>query len=126
MESVWKNGRLSSFPFLKSSIPIHFGIFHTEISVPFHSIPCPRCRFYIIIIIIVTFYPNGCCKFENPEAPDFEKIASASSSFSTLLLPLPAPFQHFRFQTLSSKCFRFHKKLTASASTSLVIMLATE
>ena len=42
------------------------------------------------------------------------------------LLPLPAPFQrfrfrvHFRFQPLSSKCFRFHKKLTASASTSLV------
>ena len=38
------------------------------------------------------------------------------------LLPLPAPFQHFRFgvcfcfQRLSSKCFHFHKKLTASAS----------
>ena len=38
------------------------------------------------------------------------------------LLPLPAPFQHFRFrvrfrfQPLSSKCFRFHKKLTASTS----------
>ena len=32
------------------------------------------------------------------------------------LLPLLAPFQHFRFrfQPLSSKCFRFHKKLTAS------------
>ena len=39
------------------------------------------------------------------------------------LLPLPAPFQHFRFrfQSLSSKCFRLHKKLTAStASRSLV------
>ena len=41
------------------------------------------------------------------------------------LLSLPAPFQHFRFrvcfsfQPLSSKCFRFHKKLTSSASTSL-------
>ena len=38
------------------------------------------------------------------------------------LLPLPAPFQHFRFrvrfcfQPLLSKCFRFHKKLTASTS----------
>ena len=38
------------------------------------------------------------------------------------LLPLPAPFQHFRFrvrfrfQPLSSKCFRFHKKLTASTA----------
>ena len=40
----------------------------------------------------------------------------------TKLLPPPAPFQHcrfrvrFRFQSLSSKRFRFHKKLTASAS----------
>ena len=34
------------------------------------------------------------------------------------LLPLSAPFQHFRFlfQPLSSKCFRFHKKLTASTA----------
>ena len=48
-----------------------------------NSIPCPGCRFYIIIII-VTFYPSGCCQVENPEAPDFEKIASASGSFSTL------------------------------------------
>ena len=34
-------------------------------------------------IIIVTFYPNGCSQFENSEAPDFEKIAYASNSFST-------------------------------------------
>ena len=38
------------------------------------------------------------------------------------LLPLPAAFQHirlrvrFRFQPLSSKCFRFHKNLTAFAA----------
>ena len=38
------------------------------------------------------------------------------------LLPPPASFQHFRFrvcfrfQPLSSKCFRFHKNLTASTS----------
>ena len=33
------------------------------------------------------------------------------------LLPLPAPFQHFRFpfQLLSSKRFRFFEKLTASS-----------
>ena len=86
-------------------------IFHSiqAYSIPkflFHSIPCPVCRFYIIIII-VTFYPNDCSQFENPEAPDFEKI-----------LPLPAPFQRFRFriQPLSSKCFRFHKKLIASTA----------
>ena len=40
---VWNwYGRLSSIPFLKSSIPFHSilasSIFHTEISVPFHSI----------------------------------------------------------------------------------------
>ena len=44
------------------------------------------------------------------------------------LLPLPAPFQNFRirvrfrFQPVSSKCFPFHKKLTASAYTSLLSM----
>jgi len=41
------------------------------------------------------------------------------------LLPLPAPYKVsrfricFRFQLLSSKCFRFRKNLTASAFTSL-------
>ena len=43
------------------------------------------------VIIISTFYPNG-CQFENPKMSDFEKIASASSSFSTLSLPLPTSF----------------------------------
>ena len=47
---------------------------------------CPALR----MIIIVTVYPNGCSQFENPEAPNFEQIASASSSFSTL--PLPTSF----------------------------------
>ena len=73
---------------------------HLPYSIPkfpfhsiFHSIPCPGCRFCIIIIIIITFHPNGCSQVENPEAPDFEKIASASGSFSTLSLPssLPLP-----------------------------------
>ena len=44
------------------------------------------------------------------------------------LLPLPAPDRisrfrvRFFFQSFSSKCFRFHKNLTASASTSLLSM----
>ena len=46
----------------------------------------------------------------------FEKIASASSSFQHFRFRV-----RFRFQPLSSKRFRFHKKLTASASTSLLI-----
>ena len=111
MKLVWKYGRLSSISFLKSSIPF----WHRPYSIPkfpFHSITCPGCRFYIIIII-VTFYPDGCSQVENPEAPDLKK-----------LLPLSAPFQHFRFrvcfrfQPLSSKCFRFHKKVTASTASS--------
>ena len=112
MDLVWKYGRLSSIPFLKSSI--HFILASSISKFPFHSIfhfiPSPCCRFYIIIII-VTFYLNGCSRFENPEAPDFEKFASASSSFSALSLP-----NRFRFQPLLSKCFRFHKKLTASTA----------
>ena len=116
MKLVWKYGKLSSISFLKSSILFHSGIFHTEIFVIFYPIPCPGYRFYIIIII-VTFYSNDCSQVENPEAPDFEKIASASHSFSTLslssslpfptsfikVLPLPLPqknnrFHRFRFQ----------------------------
>ena len=44
-------------------------------------------------IIIVTFYPNGCSQFENPQAPDFEKTASAFSYFSTLSLPILIAFK---------------------------------
>ena len=43
--------------------------------------------------IIVTFYPNGCSQFENPQAPDFEKTASAFSYFSTLSLPILIAFK---------------------------------
>ena len=103
------------FPYSIPNFRIH--IFH--ISVPFHSLPWLSILQYIVIII-VTFYPNGCSQVENPEAPDFEKM-----------LPLPAPFQdfrfrvRFRFQPLSSKCFRFHKKFTAStASASAFTSLA--
>ena len=42
MELAWKYGRLSSIPFLKSSIPFHSGIFHIPYQnfrpIPFHSI----------------------------------------------------------------------------------------
>ena len=52
MELVWKYGRLSSIPFLKSSIPFHSGIFHIPyrnfrsipFSIPFHTMPCPAYR----------------------------------------------------------------------------------
>ena len=114
MESVCKYGRLSSIPFLKSSIPFHFGIFHIPYQnfpfIPFSidSIPCTGCRVYIII---VTFYPNGCSQFENAEAPDFEEIASASSSFSTLLLPssLPLLTSFIKVLPLPQKINCFHR-----------------
>ena len=84
--------------------------------LPFHSIfnsiPCPGCRFYIIIII-VTFYPNGCSQVENPEAPDFEKIASGS--FSTLSLPLPTSF--IKVLPLPRKINRFQLPLPHPCST---------
>ena len=42
MELVWKYGRLSSIPFLKSSIPFHSGIFHIPYrnfrSIPYHAL----------------------------------------------------------------------------------------
>ena len=111
LELVWKiifNSILEIFysiPFcnLPHSIPKH----------PFHSIPCPGCRFYITIII-ATFYRNGCSLFRS--------LKIRKRLILKKLLPLPASFQHFcfrvrfRFQSLSSKCFRFHKKLTASTT----------
>ena len=33
----------------------------------------------VILFISGTFYPNGCSQFDNPEAPDFVKMAFASS-----------------------------------------------
>ena len=129
MKLVWKYGKLSSISFLKSSIPLrHLPYFILKFQ--FHSIPCPGCRFYIVIII-VTFYPNGCSQVENPKAPDFEKIASASSSFSTLLLSssLPLPTSFIKVLPLSQKINRFHRfqlllplPASASASTSLLIL----
>ena len=58
-------------------------------------------------ISVVTLDPNGCSQFESPEAPDFEKIASASSSFSTLSLLLPTSF---------IKVLPLPQKLTASTA----------
>ena len=76
---VWK---IVLHSILEIFITLHSGIFHILYrnfrSIPFHSIPFPGCRF-CAIIIVVTFYPNDCSQFENLEAPDFEKIASAST-----------------------------------------------
>ena len=80
--------------------------------------PYPNCRFYIIIIV-VTFYPNGCSQFENPEAPDFEKIASASGSFSTLSLPSSLPLPTSFIKVLPLLLPQKISASTASASTSL-------
>ena len=124
MELVWKYGRLSSIPFSKFSIPFHSGIFYIPYrnfrSIPFHFIPSPGCRFYIII---ATFYPNGCSQFQILQI--WKRLILKK------VLLLLAHFQHFRFrvyfrfQPLPSKCFwfRFHKKLIASASTSLVVVM---
>ena len=125
VELVRKYGRLSSIPFLKSSVPFHSGIFHIPHRnfhfILFHFIPCPVCRFYIINIF-VTFYSNGCSQFENPEAPDFEKIASVSSSFSTLSLPSspPLPISFIKVLPLPLPLPQELTASTASAFTSLI------
>ena len=102
---VWKI--FHSIPFWQRPYSIPKFPFHSI----FHSITCPGCRFYIIIIIIVTFYPYGCSQVKNPEAPDFEKIASASGSFSTLSLPssLPLPTSFIKVLPLPRKINRFHR-----------------
>ena len=111
MKLVWKYGRLSFISFLKSSIPLATSIIHTKISVPFHSISCPGFRFYIIITI-VTFTPTVVARLKIRKRHDFEKIASAFGSFSTLSLPssLPLPTSFIKALPLPRKihCFRFH------------------
>ena len=115
MELVWKNGRLSFILYLKSSIPFHSGIFHIPYrnfcSIPYHAVVVNS---ILLLLLLLHFTPTVLGSLKIRKRLILKK-----------LLPLPAPFQHFRFrvcfrfQPLSSKCFRFHKKLTASASTSL-------
>ena len=122
MHEIWYGIGMEVWKIVVQSI-LASSIFHTEISfhsipvfIPFYIMPC--CRFYTIIII-VPFYPSGCGQLENPEAYNFEKIASASSSFSTLLfprsLPLPTSFikvlplpQKLTASTASASSFLFH------------------
>ena len=106
MKVIWKYGRLSSISFLKYSIPFwrlpysipKFPLHSISFSIPFHTMPWLSILYYYC-----KFYSNGCSHVENPKAPDFEKIASASGSFSTLSLPtsfmkvLPQKLNHFRF-----------------------------
>ena len=108
MELIWKIDFYSILEIFHS-IP-YWHLSHPTPKFPFHSIPCPGCRFYIVIIT-VTFNPTVVARLKTRKRLILKK-----------LLPLPAPFQHFRFrvrfhfQPLSSKCFRFHKKLTASTA----------
>ena len=61
-------------------------------------------------------YARDCSQFKSPEAPDFEKITSVSSSVSTLSLPtsfikvLPLPTSFIKVLPLPQKInrFRFH------------------
>ena len=122
---VWKYGILSSISFLKFSIPF----WHLSYSVPkfpFHSIPfsIPYHALVfdlLLLLLLQNFTPTVVARLKIRKRLILKK-----------LLTLPAPFQHFRFrvrfrfQPLLSQCFRFHKKLTASASTSLVKKLLVE
>ena len=70
MELVWKYGRLSSIPFLKSSIPfwhLPYSIpkfaFHS-IFIPFHTMPCrnlaPAICFFIDNVFRIGIFPHSC------------------------------------------------------------------
>ena len=88
---------ISKFPF--------YSIFH---STPYHALFVDS----MLLLLLLHFTPTVVASLKIRKRLILKK-----------LLPLPAPFQHFRFrvrfrfQALSSKCFRFLKKLTASAST---------
>ena len=75
-------------------------------------------------ITIVAFYPNNCSQFENPETPYLEKIASASSSFSTLSLPSSLPLLTSLIKALPLSLPQKITTCIASAftSTSLVLL----
>ena len=79
-------------------------IFHTQISFPFHSFPYHTMVVDSILLLLLHSTPTVVVSLKIRKRLMLKK-----------LLPLTAPFQHFhfRFQPLSSKCFRFrfHKKI---------------
>ena len=100
----------------RSSLKIfHFIPFwHLPYSIskfPFHTKPWLSILYYYWLLL--HFNPNGCSQFENPEALNFEEIASAYSSFSTLLLPssLPLPTSFIKVLPLPQKINRFRFQL---------------
>ena len=93
MELIWKYERLSSIPFLKSSIPF----WHLPYSISkllFHSIPCPGCRFYRLLLTRCrTVSNNG-----SGSAPA-QNILAVQVWFEFTW----APFSRFRFGSGSLK-----------------------
>ena len=90
-------------PYSIPKFPFH-SIFH---SIPYHAMFVDS----ILLSLLLHFTPTVVASLKIRKRLILKK-----------LLPLPAPFQHFRFRVrfrfrpLSSKCFRFHKKLTASTA----------
>ena len=101
-------------PFHSWNLPFHSGIFHIPQqnfrSIPFHTVPWLSILYYYYDCNIL---PNSCSQVENLEARDFEKIASASGSFSTLSLPssLPLPTSFIKVLPLPRKFNRFQLPL---------------
>ena len=104
---VWKKVFHS---ILEIFILIHCGIFHIPYqnfrSIPYHALVVDS----TLLLSLLRFTQT-----------DVASLKIRKRLILKKLLPLPAPFQHFRFrvrfrfQPLSSKCFRFNKKLTASS-----------
>ena len=79
------------------------------------SLLCKLCYLTCVVdsILLLLHFTYGCSELENPEASDFEKIASASGSFSTLWLPssLPLPTSFIKVLPLPQNFNRFQLPL---------------
>ena len=109
MDLVWKYGRLCSIPFLKFSIPIHSGIFHISYqnfrSIPFYFPYHALVVDSVLLLLLLHFTPTIVASLKIRKRLILKK-----------LFPLPAPFQHFRFEIASASNL-FHQSASSSAST---------
>ena len=117
MDLVWKYGRLCSIPFSKSSIPIHSGIFHIPYrnsrSIPFYFPYHALVVDSVLLSLLLHFTPTIVASLKIRKRLILKK-----------LLPLPAPFQHFRFEIASASNL-FHQSASFSASTKKITASAS-
>ena len=87
MELVWKYGRLSSIPFLKSSIPVLCGIFHRPyqnfrsipFSIPYHALVVDS----ILLLLLLHFAPTVVAKLKIRKRLILKKLLCFQLLFKT-------------------------------------------